>query len=67
MQEEITRRISDDLLRPLVETSWRFWLLVAVLGSVVATGLATWFYQIYQGFGMTGIRNPIYWAFYITN
>jgi len=67
MQEEITRRISDDLLRPLVETSWRFWLLVAVLGSVVATGLATWFYQIYNGFGITGIRNPIYWAFYITN
>ena len=67
MQEEITRRISDDLLRPLVETSWRFWLLVAILGSVVATGLATWFYQMYQGFGMTGIRNPIYWAFYITN
>jgi Ni/Fe-hydrogenase subunit HybB-like protein len=67
MQEETARRISDDLLRPLVDTSWRFWLIVAVLGTIVATGLATWMYQMYYGFGMTGIRNPIYWAFYITN
>src|SRR5262249_16673932 len=32
-----------------------------------ATGLGTWFYQMYMGFGMTGINMPVYWAFYITN
>ena len=58
--------INEDLLRPLLETSWRFWLLVVVLGGIVATGLGTWAYQMYRGFGMTGINNPIYWAFYIT-
>jgi molybdopterin-containing oxidoreductase family membrane subunit len=69
MSKDSARRISamnEDLLRPLVETSWRFWLLVAVLGSIVATGLGTWAYQMYRGFGMTGINMPIYWAFYIT-
>jgi len=58
--------INEDLLRPLLETSWRFWLLVIVLGSIVAIGLGTWAYQMYFGFGMTGINMPIYWAFYIT-
>ncbi|HWW86352.1 MAG TPA: NrfD/PsrC family molybdoenzyme membrane anchor subunit, partial [Vicinamibacterales bacterium] len=59
--------MTDDLLRPLFQTSWRFFLLVVFLGSIVAMGLATWFYQMYMGFGMTGINMPIYWAFYITN
>src|SRR5216117_554243 len=67
MSEAAARRLSDDLLRPLLETSWRFWLLVLFLGSIVATGLGTWMYQMYRGFGMTGINMPIYWAFYITN
>jgi molybdopterin-containing oxidoreductase family membrane subunit len=60
-------KITDDLLRPLVQTSWRFYALVGFLGTIVATGIATWFYQMYMGFGMTGINMPVYWAFYITN
>jgi molybdopterin-containing oxidoreductase family membrane subunit len=67
MSEAAARRMSDDLLYPLLHTSWRFWLLVVFLGSIVATGLATWGYQMYRGFGLTGINMPIYWAFYITN
>jgi Ni/Fe-hydrogenase subunit HybB-like protein len=67
MSEAAARRIADDLLYPLVHTSWRFWLLVVFLGSIVAAGLGTWAFQMYTGFGVTGIRMPIYWAFYITN
>ena len=60
-------RLTADLLRPLERTSWRFYLLVACLGSIVAMGLGTWLYQMVMGFGMTGINMPVYWAFYITN
>ena len=60
-------RINQDLLRPLLETSWRFYALVLCLGALVAVGVGAWFYQVYYGFGVTGIRWPIYWAFYITN
>jgi molybdopterin-containing oxidoreductase family membrane subunit len=67
MSEAYSRKLGDDLLRPLLVTSWRFYLIVAVLGSIVLMGLGTWFYQMYMGFGMTGINNPIFWAFYITN
>jgi len=67
MSEPTALRISDDLLRPLLRTSWRFYVLVAFLGSIVLMGLGSWFYQMYRGFGITGINNPVYWAFYITN
>jgi molybdopterin-containing oxidoreductase family membrane subunit len=67
MSEASARKLNDDLLRPLLQTSWRFYVLVAVLGSIVLTGLCTWAYQMYNGFGITGINNPIFWAFYITN
>ncbi len=61
------RRMRDDLLRPLLVTSWRFYLLVAALGTVVLSGLTMWVYQMWNGFGVTGIRWPIFWGFYITN
>ena len=67
MSEAIARRINADLLRPLLHTSWRFWALVAVLGSIVLMGLGSWLYQLYHGFGISGVRWPIFWAFYVTN
>jgi Ni/Fe-hydrogenase subunit HybB-like protein len=67
MNEAAARRINTDLLRPLLHTSWRFWVLVVFLGSIVLMGLGTWAYQMYRGFGVSGIRWPIFWAFYVTN
>ena len=60
-------KLSDDLLRPLLETTWRFYALVAFLGSIVLMGLCTWAYQMYNGFGVSGINNPNFWAFNITD
>ncbi|MBI4486972.1 MAG: polysulfide reductase NrfD, partial [Acidobacteria bacterium] len=61
------RRINDDLMRPLLRTSWRFWALLIFLGSIVLSGIGAWFYQMYNGFGVSGVRWPIFWAFYVTN
>jgi molybdopterin-containing oxidoreductase family membrane subunit len=60
-------RLTDDLLRPLFRTSAAFYVLIAILGAIVAMGAGTWLYQMYAGFGLTGIRWPIFWAFYVTN
>src|SRR5262249_5155559 len=60
-------RINEDLIRPLIRTSWRFYVLVVLLGSVVAAGVGSWAYQTWNGFGITGIRWPVFWGFYITN
>jgi Ni/Fe-hydrogenase subunit HybB-like protein len=67
MSDAATRKMSDDLLRPLLQTSWRFYLLVAFLGAIVVAGLVTWVWQMWNGFGVSGINNPVFWAFYITN
>ena len=67
MNEATARRINGDLLRPLLDTSWRFWALVVFLGAVVLTGLGAWLYQMYFGFGVSGVRWPVFWAFYVTN
>jgi molybdopterin-containing oxidoreductase family membrane subunit len=60
-------RITADLLRPVLTTSWRFYLLAAVPALFVVAGLASWFTQMYLGFGISGIRWPVYWGFYVTN
>ena len=59
--------MTDGLLQPVLRTSWRFVVLVLVLGAIVAAGAGAWLYQVYHGIGMAGIRWPVYWAFYITN
>jgi Ni/Fe-hydrogenase subunit HybB-like protein len=60
-------RLTTDLLHPLLNTSWRFYTLVVLLGGVVAAGLISWATQMWLGFGVTGIRWPIYWGFFITD
>ncbi len=60
-------RITEDLLRPLAQTSWRFYLLVVVLGSIVALGAAAFAWQAWYGLGEAGLRWPVFWGFYITN
>ena len=49
------QRVNSDLLRPLLHTSWRFYLLVACFGGIVLTALVAWMSQMYFGFGITGI------------
>ena len=58
---------AEDLLRPLLKTSWRFYAIVVVFGSIVASGLGAFGFQAYFGIGVWGLHNPIYWAFDITN
>lgn len=60
-------RISEDLLRPTEHVSWRFFLLVAFLGTIVMAAAVAFWRQAYFGFGVTGIRWPGYWGFYITS
>jgi molybdopterin-containing oxidoreductase family membrane subunit len=67
MTHPTAARINGDLLRPLLQTTWRFYVLVAVFGSVVIAGLLGWASQMYYGFGIAGLRWPVYWGFYITS
>ena len=60
-------QMTNDLLRPLLHTTWKFYAGVAVLGSIVLAGIGTWFYQVYMGLGITGDNWPVFWGFHETN
>jgi molybdopterin-containing oxidoreductase family membrane subunit len=60
-------KLTDDLLRPLLQTSRRFYVATAVLSAFVLAGLFAWGYQVYFGLGVTGDNWPVYWGFHETN
>jgi Ni/Fe-hydrogenase subunit HybB-like protein len=62
-----TNQINDDLLRPVFQTSPRFYLTVVILGLFVVAAFAAFANQMYSGIGVTGLHRPVYWGFYITN
>lgn len=60
-------KIDRDLLRPVLETSWRFWAIVLVCSAVLGWAIYAWGVQLYYGIGMSGKRRPEFWSLYITN
>jgi molybdopterin-containing oxidoreductase family membrane subunit len=67
MTAKTPEQINADLLRPVFQTSGRFFVAVAVLGAFVLAAFGAWSYQMYAGIGVSGLRWPVYWGFYITN
>jgi Ni/Fe-hydrogenase subunit HybB-like protein len=60
-------RLASTLLHPLDRGGWRWFLLVAFLATIVGCGLFAWGFQMWEGFGLTGKRWPVFWGFLITN
>ncbi len=44
-----------------------FWIWVAFCFSLVGIAVLLWARQIYEGLGVTGLKQPTMWAVYITN
>jgi Ni/Fe-hydrogenase subunit HybB-like protein len=55
------------VLKTLEPPGRAYWASVALLATIVAAGLSTWMYQVWVGLGVTGLRQPVMWAIYITN
>ncbi len=53
------------LLRPLVETSPRFYVAAGLLAAVTLWGLFAYYLQVRYGLGRTGLNRPAYWGLYI--
>ena len=60
-------QINRDLLRPLTRTSPRYLIAAACLAALVVAAFFAFAYQVYNGIGVSGLRRPVFWAFYITN
>jgi Ni/Fe-hydrogenase subunit HybB-like protein len=55
------------LVRPIMSTNPRFWIVVGVLLAGIATGAGAYAYQLRYGLGVTGMNRPVYWGIYIIN
>lgn len=55
------------LFEPVMQTGPRFYLLMAILLTIIAWALFTWVTQMREGLGITGLNRPVMWGFYITN
>ncbi|GJL49000.1 NrfD/PsrC family molybdoenzyme membrane anchor subunit [Candidatus Nitrospira salsa] len=62
---EASTDINRDLLTPLEQTDWTYYLFIAVLASAVLVGAGAWTYQIQNGIGQTNLHRPIFWGSYI--
>ena len=67
MAEKTPEQINRDLLRPLFETSSRYWLVLGCLLVVVLSAAFAFIWQVYNGIGVSGLLRPVFWGFYITN
>ncbi|MBI4559493.1 MAG: polysulfide reductase NrfD [Candidatus Hydrogenedentes bacterium] len=55
------------LMEPIVTTSGRFYVVVAILLSFILWGMFAYSYQFRHGLGATGLNEPVSWGFYVTN
>src|SRR3990170_4881620 len=55
------------LLRPIEQTSWKFWVFIGILLAIWLWGMFAWVTQLRRGLGVTGLNVPVYWGLYITN
>ncbi len=57
----------QNLLRSVLETTWRFYAWVGFLMVILAWGLYAYIQQLHDGLIVTGMRDQISWGLYITN
>ncbi|MBI4386126.1 MAG: polysulfide reductase NrfD, partial [Elusimicrobia bacterium] len=58
----------EALVAPIFDPpTGRFLATTAVLACVSLWALFAWCYQMYYGLTVTGLNNPVFWGFYITN
>jgi Ni/Fe-hydrogenase subunit HybB-like protein len=60
-------RYIERAMWPIGKGDRKFWISVAVLGTMVAAGIYAWIYQIQRGLWVTGLNQKVSWGFYIIN
>ncbi len=68
MSAKTPEQINEDLLRPL---SGAFRLVIlscsAVFVAIIIAAMFAFGWQVNNGIGVSGLRRPVFWGFYITN
>jgi Ni/Fe-hydrogenase subunit HybB-like protein len=67
MPARTPEQINEDLMRPLQGVSARYLVILAFFVAIVLAGFFAFGWQVNHGIGVTGLRRPVFWGFYITN
>ena len=65
--EPTYRDIDRSVLRVMEPAGRAYWAWIGFCFTLVAIAAGFWMRQIYSGLGVTGLRQPVMWAIYITN
>ena len=60
-------RVRENLFRPLSGISRVYAVALSCAMAVAICGLVAWGYQLRYGMGVTGLKRPVYWGFYIVD
>ena len=55
------------LVRPLEQTTWRFYVVCGILAAIVAVGVLGYVTQLVNGLAVTGLNDKVSWGLYISN
>lgn len=56
------------VMEAMHHTTWKFWVVAAVLGAFVLVGLfGAWGYMIAEGLGVAGVNRPVFWGVFLVN
>jgi molybdopterin-containing oxidoreductase family membrane subunit len=67
MNSEAVARKYQNILNPLTQAGWPFWLATVPLSAIVLWSVFAFGWQYYWGLGETGMGHPVSWAFYLIN
>ena len=60
-------RVETDVMAAMSRPRPSYYAALASAALLIAGLLSLWFYQIFAGIGVAGIRHPVGWGVYITN
>ena len=68
VKEDIFAQVGDDIiLNPLIKTSGKYFILMALCLAVMGWGAYAYSVQVRHGLGVTGLNRPVFWGIYLTN
>ncbi len=60
-------KVNTDLTRGVLQTTWKWWAVLGFFAALLGWGACTFAWQIYQGVGVYGMNDPVYWGLPIIN
>ncbi len=61
------KTLEATVLEPIFNITWRFYLFMLILLSIVFVGAIAWIHQLTNGLKVTGLNDRIFWGVYISN